>query len=84
MWEEAARVLGLPPSVARGAIQRTLDGSVRLLQAAGEPASTLIGKVTSKRGTTEAALTVLAKRRVSAHFTEALRAAARRSKELSS
>ncbi len=83
MWEEAARVLGLPPSVARSAIQRTLDGSVRLLQAAGEPAATLIGKVTSKRGTTEAALKVLAKRRVSAHFTEALQAAARRSHTLS-
>lgn len=84
MWEEAARVLGLPPSVASRAIQRTLDGSVRLLQAAGEPASILIGKVTSKQGTTEAALKVLTTRRVSAHFTEALRAAARRSKELSS
>jgi pyrroline-5-carboxylate reductase len=83
VWEEAARSLGLPPAIASAAIRQTLDGSARLLRTAGEPASVLIGQVASKGGTTEAALKVLAKRRVSAHFAEALRAAARRSQTLS-
>ena len=83
MWEEAARSLGLPPAVASGAVRQTLEGSMRLLQASRLSASELIGKVASKRGTTEAALKVLAKRRVAAHFAEALRAAARRSRALS-
>jgi pyrroline-5-carboxylate reductase len=83
MWEAAAASLGLPRSVAERAIRQTLEGSLRLLQASGEPASVLMGKVASKRGTTEAALKVLARQRVSVHFMEALRAAARRSKELS-
>lgn len=83
MWEDAARALGLPDAIARRAVRRTLEGSARLLQASGEPAAVLVGKVASKRGTTEAALTVLARRAVSAHFAQALRAAAKRSKELS-
>lgn len=82
-WEEAAASLGLPRDVASRAIRQTLQGSVRLLQGGTASAPTLIGKVASKGGTTEAALTVLAKRRVSAHIGEAVRAAARRSKELS-
>ena len=81
-WEQAARALGLPPSVAARAVRQTLRGSVRLLDASGEEAATLIARVASKGGTTEAALRVLAKRRVAAHLEEALRAAARRSREL--
>jgi pyrroline-5-carboxylate reductase len=81
-WERAARSLGLPGNVARRAIRRTLDGSLRLLEGSGEPPEVLIAKVASKRGTTEAALKVLGRRRVLAHFIEALQAAARRSKEL--
>ncbi len=83
MWQEAARSLGLSPAVAERAIRSTLEGSVRLWQASGEPPEGLISRVASKGGTTEAALKVLVKRRVAAHFLEALRAAARRSKELS-
>jgi pyrroline-5-carboxylate reductase len=82
-WERAARSLGLPEDVARRAIRRTLEGSRRLLEASGEPPEVLMAKVASKRGTTEAALNVLERRRVLAHFIEALRAAARRSRELS-
>ena len=82
-WEAAAVSLGLPPAVASRAIRQTLRGSGRLLENAVEPAATLIRKVASKGGTTEAALKVLAKRRVAAHIEEAIRAAARRSKELS-
>lgn len=82
-WQEAARALGLPPAVAARAIRQTVDGSARLLQATKEPASALIRKVASKGGTTEAALRVLTRRRVSAHLVEALKAAATRSQELS-
>ncbi|MBI2104503.1 MAG: pyrroline-5-carboxylate reductase [Candidatus Omnitrophica bacterium] len=84
IWEEAARKLGLPRAAASEAVRRTLEGSVRLLLASGEPAEALIAKVASKGGTTEAALKVLARRRMPAQFAEALRAAARRSRELSS
>ncbi|MBI3996554.1 MAG: pyrroline-5-carboxylate reductase [Candidatus Omnitrophica bacterium] len=83
IWQEAARALGLPPTVASRAIAQTLAGSVRLLNASVEPAAVLVSKVASKKGTTEAALKVLAKRRVAAHFAEALKAAARRSRQLS-
>ena len=83
IWEEAARALGLPRAVASEAVRRTLEGSVRLLAESGEPAAALIAKVASKGGTTEAALKVLASRRVPASFAQALRAAARRSQALS-
>ena len=81
-WERAAARLGLPPAVAARAIRSTLSGSARLLALNESPAE-LIRKVASKRGTTEAALTVLTRRRVAAHVIEALRAAARRARELS-
>ena len=83
IWQQAAQSLGLSPKVAERAIRATLEGSVRLWQASGESPDVLINKVASKGGTTEAALKVLVTRRVAAHFLEALRAAARRSKELS-
>lgn len=81
-WEDAARALGLPPAAAACAIRQTLEGSACLLAASHEDAGALIQAVASKGGTTEAALKVLARRRVSAHLVEALRAAARRSREL--
>lgn len=81
-WEHAARSLGLPDAVAARAIRRTLEGSSRLLADGDEPAAMLMQRVASKGGTTEAALKVLARRRVSAHIVEALRAAAKRSKQL--
>ena len=81
-WARAAAALGLPAAVADQAIRRTLEGSLRLWVASGESPATLIANVASKKGTTEAALTVLAAHRVEAHFMEALRAAARRSKAL--
>jgi pyrroline-5-carboxylate reductase len=82
-WEQAARSLGLPPAAASSAIRQTLRGSLALLESSPASPGELIAKVASKKGTTEAALTVLAKRRVSTHVIEALRAAARRSKALS-
>ena len=82
-WEQAACSLGLPQAVAARAIRRTLHGSLRLLESRDETPQELMQQVASKGGTTEAALNRLAARRVAWHMTEALRAAARRSKELS-
>ncbi len=82
-WTTAARQLGLPASVATLAIAQTLEGSVKLLRAAGAPVDALIAQVASTGGTTEAALRVLASRRVAAHVAEAIQAAARRSRGLS-
>jgi pyrroline-5-carboxylate reductase len=81
-WEDAARALGLPSTVARRAVRRTLGGSVRVLERDGHSPQELIARVASKRGTTEAALRVLARQRVAARFAQALRAAARRSAQL--
>ena len=83
IWQAAARRLGLPEEVTVRAVRQTLKGSLRLLEADGGEPEDLIARVASKRGTTEAALKILAKRRVEASFAEALRAAARRSKEFS-
>lgn len=83
IWEEAAVALGLPAGVAKRAVRQTLAGSVELLAGHRLSPQEWIARVASKKGTTEAALRVLAKRRVGRHFAEALRAAARRSRALS-
>jgi len=80
---EAGASLGLRPSHALMLTLETIKGSVRLLEETGETESSLRKKVTSKGGTTEAALSVLESHRVKAHLMEAVRAAARRSRELS-
>ncbi|MBI2173641.1 MAG: pyrroline-5-carboxylate reductase, partial [Candidatus Omnitrophica bacterium] len=81
-WEKAARQLGLSSSIARRAILKTLEGSLRMLETTSQPPAILIASVASKKGTTEAALKVLAQRKVADHFVQALQAAARRSQEL--
>lgn len=82
-WEQAARALGLPERVAAEAIRSTVEGSARLLRQSREPAAVLVSRVASKGGTTEAALRVFARRQVSRHVAEGVRAAAKRSRELS-
>ena len=81
-WEEAAKELGLPPSVAAQAIRQTLKGSVRVLEESHDAAAVLMQRVASKGGTTEAALRALERGRVRARIIRALYAAARRSQEL--
>ena len=83
MWEAAASALGLPPAVAKHAVRQTLKGSVELLAGDRLSPQEWIAKVASKKGTTEAALRVLARRRIGRHFAEALQAAAKRSRALS-
>jgi pyrroline-5-carboxylate reductase len=53
-----------------------------MMRAANDSAATLREQVTSKGGTTEAAMQVLEGRNVRAIFTEAITAAARRSTQL--
>lgn len=81
-WQEAARLLGVPHEVAQTMIRCTLEGSLRLWQVGGQPPASLIARVASKGGTTEAALRHLDRRKVRAAFIEAVQAAARRSEEL--
>ncbi len=80
---EAGAGLGLRPSHALMLTLETIKGSVRLLEETGEAAASLQKKVTSRGGTTEAALGVLESHKVKEHLMEAVRAAAQRSVELS-
>ena len=81
--ETAARSLGLNPSLARDLVAQTLKGSALLLERSGEGAAVLRGRVTSKGGTTQAALAVFEKNRTGKIFQQALAAARKRAKELS-
>ena len=80
---EAGAGLGLRPSHALTLTLETIKGAVKLLEETGEAVASLRKKVTSKGGTTEAALKVLDGQGVKGHIVDAIRAAARRSKELS-
>jgi pyrroline-5-carboxylate reductase len=80
---EAGAGLGLRPSHALQLTLETVKGSVKLLEETGEAAASLRKKVTSKGGTTEAALNVLDRHGVKGHLMDAVRAAAERSKALS-
>jgi pyrroline-5-carboxylate reductase len=79
----AATALGFDPAMARQLVYETLSGAAALAHASQEPPEVLRAKVTSKGGTTEAAITTLEQHRVRDHIMEAVFAAARRSKELS-
>ena len=82
--EEAGRELGLDEQLARQLALATVAGAGAYAQAAGEPAAELRRRVTSPNGTTQAALDVLrGERGLSDLITRAVRAAARRSAELS-
>jgi pyrroline-5-carboxylate reductase len=80
---EAGAGLGLRPSHAIQLTLETMKGGVKLLEETGEAAASLRKKVTSKGGTTEAALRILERHGVKKHLMDAVRAAAQRSKELS-
>lgn len=74
--------LGLPKDQAARLATQTFRGAGLLLDASGESPETLRRNVTSKGGTTEAALTVFERREFKAIVKEAMDAAARRSSEL--
>jgi len=79
---EAAVSLGLDKKTATALATQTVLGSAKLLQEMGEEPITLKEKVTSKGGTTEAALLVLDEGKLKETLSKALKAAAKRSKEL--
>jgi pyrroline-5-carboxylate reductase len=80
--EQAAIELGLPAPEARRLAYATFDGSMRLARASSEAPARLRANVTSKGGTTAAALDVLDAGAVRARFIDAVKAAAARATAL--
>ncbi|MBK8872109.1 MAG: pyrroline-5-carboxylate reductase [Elusimicrobia bacterium] len=79
----AGTALGLPAPLADALARQTVWGAGRMLAESSDPAGELRRRVTSPGGTTEAALKVLTGRAMDTLFKDALAAACRRSKELS-
>jgi len=75
--------LGLSSKTAKNAAMKTAIGSAQLLKALGQDPQALRKKVTSKGGTTEAAFNVFRKKRLGEIFASGVKAAKKRSKELS-
>jgi pyrroline-5-carboxylate reductase len=79
---QAGVQLGLPPATARQLALATLHGASALAAQSGEDLDQLREQVTSKGGTTAAAMAVLQTRQVAQAFHAALAAADARAKEL--
>ena len=79
---EAAERMGLDGGTARELALATVGGAARLMEESGEEAEALRRRVTSKGGTTEAALNRMEARGVKEAIVEALLAAQARSREL--
>ena len=78
----AAQSLGFSKDVSKDLVMATLLGSAHLLDQQKEDAASLRAKVTSKGGTTQAAMDVLMKNKVDKIFSQALKAAQKRAKQL--
>tara|TARA_B110000503_G_C7112538_1_gene398781 strand:- start:266 stop:1096 length:831 start_codon:yes stop_codon:yes gene_type:complete len=79
---EGGVALGLPPEHARSLALATLSGATQLAQASDEPLAILRERVTSKGGTTAAALDVLAENKFYEIVQQAMQAAHKRAGEL--
>ena len=79
---DAGVTLGLDPRTAALLAQKTRSGAGRMADASGQDVAQLRANVTSKGGTTEAALARLERGGLRALFADALRAAAERGREL--
>ena len=79
----AAEEMGLNDETARALALQTVEGAARLMKDSGESAKTLRERVTSKGGTTEAAIHALNDENVKGSIVKALKAARDRSVELS-
>ncbi|MEA2069261.1 MAG: pyrroline-5-carboxylate reductase dimerization domain-containing protein, partial [Verrucomicrobiota bacterium] len=79
---EAADRMGLEKEVSRELALATVIGAAKLMQETGEDADALRKKVTSKGGTTEAAIHTMEERGVKDSIVAALLAAQARSREL--
>jgi pyrroline-5-carboxylate reductase len=80
--EQAAIELGLPAVEARRLAYATFEGSMRLARGSSEAPAKLRANVTSKAGTTAAAIDVLDAAAVRASFIDAVKAAAARATAL--
>jgi len=81
-WMAAAKKLGFKESEAKELVYKTLLGSAHLLEKSTFSAGELRVKVTSKGGTTQAALDVFSKMKFDQIMKDALVAAKKRAKEL--
>lgn len=81
--QHSAEKLGLQESTARALILATVEGAAKMCDQTGEAAGVLRERVTSKGGTTAAALAVMNDRGLPDIVGQALTAASDRSKELS-
>jgi len=81
-WLKAAKKLNLPATETSKILAKTLEGSLKLLDATQEKPKELREKVTSKGGTTEAGLEILKKAKLENIFAKTLKAAYNRSKQL--
>jgi pyrroline-5-carboxylate reductase len=79
---QAAHEMGLPPEQGKALALATFAGATALAGSSSEPPERLRERVTSKGGTTHAALTVLESAGTKAAFVAAIRAAERRAREL--
>jgi pyrroline-5-carboxylate reductase len=79
----AAQSLGLDAKLSAALVKQTLLGGAHLLEKQTDDAAALRAKVTSKGGTTQAALEVFTRYKLDHIFKQALAAAQKRAKELS-
>jgi pyrroline-5-carboxylate reductase len=79
---DAARELGLDAAAARLLALETFQGAAALARHSDDPPAVLRARVTSKGGTTEAALRVLDEHAVRERIIDAIKRAAARSREL--
>ncbi|HEY4371437.1 MAG TPA: pyrroline-5-carboxylate reductase [Burkholderiales bacterium] len=80
--QQAGGELGLPDATTRELALETFIGAARLAAQSPETFATLRERVTSKGGTTAAALAVMNQHKIREAFIEALKAASARGKEL--
>ncbi|MEO8677287.1 MAG: pyrroline-5-carboxylate reductase [Casimicrobiaceae bacterium] len=80
--EQAARDLGFSPADARQLAYATFEGAIALAKASPDDPASLRAQVTSKGGTTERALASMEAAGVKREIVAAVKAAARRAREL--
>lgn len=80
---DAARNMGFDEGLASLLVLQTMHGAYHVINNSSDDLETLIKKVSSKGGTTEAAFNVLKEKDFAKIFTEAINRAEQRSKELS-
>lgn len=80
---ETAKKMGFDESLAALLVKQTMHGAYHVINNSNTDLETLIQKVASKGGTTEAALNLLKKNEFSRIFSDAILRAEERSKELS-